>query len=104
VSTELFRQLALKLPGAEEKSHFGKPDFRIRNKIFAGISAKGMAYVKLSPEQQEMLCGAEPTLVQAHEGHWGKQGWTFIDQYSADEALLASALKMAWNGVLPRKK
>jgi hypothetical protein len=31
------RQLALALPESEEKSHFEQPDFRVRNKIFAGL-------------------------------------------------------------------
>ena len=31
------RKLALGLPEAEEKAHFGKADFRVRNKIFASL-------------------------------------------------------------------
>ncbi len=38
-----FRKLALALSDAEEKSHFGKADFRVKNKIFAGFNDKGMA-------------------------------------------------------------
>jgi predicted DNA-binding protein (MmcQ/YjbR family) len=53
-----FRTLALSLPEVEEKSHFGKPDFRVKNKIFAGFNAEGRAYVKLRPEQQDMLTSA----------------------------------------------
>lgn len=103
MQSEVFRKLALALPTAEEKSHFGKADFRVKNKIFAGFNDKGMAYVKLLPEQQEMLCSAEPKVVQAHAGHWGRQGWTFIDQTKADDALLKSALTMAWRNVAPKK-
>ncbi|MBG1233698.1 MmcQ/YjbR family DNA-binding protein [Aestuariivirga litoralis] len=103
MSIELFRRLALALPGVEEKSHFGKADFRVKNKIFGGLSAKGMAYVKLKPEEQEMLCGSEPGIVVAHDGHWGRQGWTFVDQDKADEALLKSALQMAWTTVTAKK-
>jgi hypothetical protein len=99
---DLFRALALALPEAAEKSHFGKADFRVGTKIFAGFSGKGMAYVKLKPEEQEMLCASEPGLVVAHAGHWGRQGWTFIDQTKADEALMKSALMMAWKGVAPK--
>jgi hypothetical protein len=103
MANDLFRKLALSLPEAEEKAHFGKADFRVRNKIFAGFSAKGEAYVKLKPEEQEMLCAAEPALITAHAGHWGRQGWTFVDQHKADEALLKSLLTMAWKGVAPKK-
>ena len=99
---ELFCKLALALPEVDEKAHFGKADFRVRNKIFAGFSAKGMAYVKLLPEQQDMLCAAEPEIITAHAGHWGKQGWTFVDQHKADEPLLKSVLLMAWRNVAPK--
>ncbi len=101
--SENFSRLALALPQAEEKSHFGKADFRVNNKIFAGFNNKGMTYVKLLPQQQEFLCAAEPDIVKAHAGHWGKQGWTFIDQSKADENLLKSALQMAWRNVAPKK-
>ena len=103
MASELFRKLALALPEVDEKAHFGKADFRVRNKIFAGFSAKGMVYVKLLPEQQDMLCAAEPAIITVHAGHWGKQGWTFVDQHKADEALLKSVLLMAWRNVAPKK-
>ena len=31
------RRLSLEMPEAEEKSHFGKADFRVRNRIFATL-------------------------------------------------------------------
>ena len=103
MSSELFRKLALALPETEEKSHFGKADFRVRNKIFAGFTGDGLAHVKLKPEQQDMLCNAEPSLACAIPGGWGNQGWTSINQNQADEALLKSALLMAWKNVAPKR-
>ena len=97
----VFRGLALALPQVEEKSHFGKADFRVRNKIFAGFTADGLAYVKLTPEQQEMICAAEP-LVSAIKGGWGRQGWTQIDHPRADPDLLGSLLLTAWRNVAPK--
>lgn len=93
-----FRALALVLPQVEEKSHFGKADFRVRNKIFAGFTADGVAYVKLTPEQQEMICAAEP-IVSPIKGGWGRQGWTAIDHENADRILLESLLLTAWRNV-----
>ena len=90
------------MPETEEKSHFGKPDFRVRNKIFAGFSAEGRAYVKLAPEQQDFIVAAEPDCVEAHKGHWGRMGWTWINIEKADQALLQSVLQMAWKNVAPK--
>jgi hypothetical protein len=102
MTTELYRAVALSMPGTEEKSHFGKPDFRVRDKIFAGFNDKGMAYVKLTPEQQGMLVGAEPNLISPIPGGWGKKGWALVDQNKADEALMKSVLTMAWKNVAPK--
>ena len=50
-----FRRIALSLAEAEEKSHFGKPDFRVRNRIFASLQADDRAVLKLTPEEQAVL-------------------------------------------------
>lgn len=102
MSSTRFRTLALAQPEAVEKSHFGKADFRVREKIFAGFNDKGMAYVKLTPEQQEMLVSAEPSIISPIPGGWGRKGWTLLDQQKADDDLLKSALKMAWKNVAPK--
>jgi hypothetical protein len=102
MSTERYRAIALSLPGAEEKSHFGKADFRVRDKIFAGFNDKGKAYVKLTPEQLDMLVAAEPKLISPIPGGWGKKGWTLVDQDKADEGLMRSLLTMAWKNVAPK--
>ena len=96
-----FRDLALALPEAAEKSHFGKADFRVRTRIFAGFTAKGAAYVKLTPEQQQMICAAEP-LASPVKGGWGRQGWTTVDHAQAETALLQSLLLTAWRNVAPK--
>lgn len=97
----LFRTLALALPQVEEKSHFGKADFRVRSKIFAGFTAEGAAYVKLTPDQQDIICAAE-TSTAPIKGGWGRQGWTTIDHLAADTALLQSLLLTAWCNVAPK--
>jgi hypothetical protein len=95
------RRLALALPEAEEKSHFGKPDFRVRNRIFATLPEGGHAVVKLTPDQQEMLTGSEPAVFQPVNGGWGRQGWTKVMLANADELTLKSALLTAWHNVAP---
>jgi hypothetical protein len=102
VTSEQFRASALRLPESEEKSHFGKADFRVKNKIFAGFDDKGRAYVKLKPEQQEFVCDSEKPVVRPIPGGWGKQGWTEIDHVQADEMLVKSLLTMAWTNVAPK--
>ena len=97
-----FRTLALSLPEASEKSHFGKADFRVRNKIFATLKDSATGVVKLTREQQEMLTSAEPAILSAISGGWGFQGWTAVNLEHADDATLRSALAMAWRNVAPK--
>jgi hypothetical protein len=102
MQSEDFRRLALVLPEAEEKSHFGKADFRVKNKIFATLKDDMAGVVKLKPEQQEMMVAAEPKIFSALKGGWGDQGWTRVDLATADETTLKSALVAAWRNVAPK--
>ena len=96
------RRLALALPEVEEKSHFDKPDFRVRDTIFATMKNPRIAVVKLTREQQEVMAAAEPDVFSAQAGGWGLKGWTEIYLEFADEAALRSALTAAWKNVVPK--
>ncbi len=101
------RQFALGMPEAVEKSHFGKPDFRVRNHVFMTLPGPDRAVFKLTPDEQDMLTGAEPTVFAPVPGGWGRQGWTIMFLAEADQATLESTLAMAWRNAAPpglRKK
>ncbi|WP_309085583.1 MmcQ/YjbR family DNA-binding protein [Chelativorans sp.] len=95
------RRLALGLPETEEKSHFGKADFRVRNRVFATLPSPDTGVVKLTPEEQEMLVTSEPAVFSPVKGGWGLKGWTRIALPAADEATLQSALWMGWRNAAP---
>ena len=92
-----FRRIAMALPEAEPGSHMGQEDFRVGGKIFATLTeAKGFGMASLAPEEQEMLCAAEPTVFAPVPGGWGLKGSTRVFIAEADEATLRSALTLAW--------
>lgn len=95
------RRIALSLPEVEEKAHFGKADFRVRNRIFASLPSDARGVLKLTPDEQAMLVDAEPGIFNPVKGGWGRQGWTEIALDAADETTLASGLTMAWRNVAP---
>jgi hypothetical protein len=97
---ELFRRLALQLPGAIESSHMNHPDFRLNDRIFATLSAqqKGYGVLKLTIEQQQAFISEMPTVFQPVQGGWGRMGMTFID-LKADKATVEGALTTAYNNV-----
>jgi hypothetical protein len=97
---ELFRRLALQLPGAIESSHMNHPDFRLNDRIFATLSAqeRGYGVLKLTTEQQQAFIAEMPTIFQPVHGGWGRMGMTFID-LKADKATIEGALTTAYNNV-----
>jgi hypothetical protein len=73
-----FLKLALSLPETTEGAHMGHSDLRVAGKIFSSRADRpslgkkeGAAYLKLTPEQQAMLCAAEPGMFSAVPGGWG---------------------------------
>ncbi len=97
VTPEAFRKLALSMPEAEASSHFDTPDYRVAGKIFATAGKiDGKAVLKLTPEQQQLLCEAEPAMFEAIPNAWGRKGWTNLILKEVDVKTAKSALRMAW--------
>jgi hypothetical protein len=98
---ELFRRLALKLPGAVESAHMGHPDFRLNNQIFATLSAqeKGGGVLKLTLDQQAAFIADQPNIFSPVHGGWGRMGMTFLHLHQADEPIMAGALKTAYRNL-----
>lgn len=101
MTPEDVRLIALGLPAAIEKSHFGKCDFRVRDRVFATLPEDGNAVVKLTRDQQETMAASEPAVFRPVDGGWGKQGWTRVILAATDEATLHSALVTAWRNMAP---
>lgn len=94
-----FRRLALALPGTEESSHMGSPDFRVGGRIFATLAAETHGYgnLMLTIEQQAAFIAEAPELFLPVFGGWGRMGITHIRLVEATEATLAGALHTAWH-------
>ena len=98
------RKLAMALPSVEEKSHFGQPDFRVRGKIFAGLSRDGKrGTLKLAPEVQAMVLDAKPKVFSPAPGAWGRSGWTFVALSRVRLAELDALLAESWRLIAPRR-
>jgi hypothetical protein len=93
-----FRRIALSLPGAEESSHMGAPDFRVGGRIFATLASEKQGYgnLMLTPEVQAAFLEELPEVFVPIAGGWGKMGMTHIRLAAADEEVLAGALRTAW--------
>jgi hypothetical protein len=104
MSSKRFRLTALSLPRVVEGSHQGHADFRVGKRIFAtlGYPDREWGMVKLTPDQQSVLVGAEPDIFRPVPGGWGKQGNTNVRLAAADQTTLRSALTLAWSNIAPK--
>lgn len=93
-----FRRLALSLPGAEESSHMGSPDFRVGGRIFATLASERQGYgnLMLTPQQQAAFVAEAPDVFVPIAGGWGRMGATHIRLAAASEDVLEGALRTAW--------
>jgi hypothetical protein len=99
-----WRKLACALPEVEEKSHFEQPDFRVRNKIFAGLNPEEtQGVLKLPLEMQAMLLDAKPNVFTPAAGAWGRSGWTHVELARLDAGAAPELLREAWRLIAPKK-
>jgi hypothetical protein len=104
VTAAQMRKLALSLPDVEEKSHFEQADFRVRNKIFAGLSRDGrQGNLKLVPELQAMVLSSNPSAYAPATGAWGRSGWTMVVLEHVQSGELAELLREAHALVAPKR-
>jgi len=104
MSKARFRKAALALPGVVAGAHHGHADFRVGKRVFATLGYPDDAWgmVKLTPDQQALLVGAEPEMFRPVPGAWGKSGSTNVKLAKLDQTTLRSALEMAWRNVAPK--
>ena len=76
----------------------GAPDFRVGGHIFATLASERQGYgnLMLTPEQQAMFVEEAPELFVPIAGGWGRNGATHIRLASANEDVVAGALRAAW--------
>jgi hypothetical protein len=93
-----FRRIALSMPGAEESSHMGAPDFRVGGSIFATLASQsqGFGNIKLTPEAQADFLADAPEIFLPVQGGWGRMGMTHIRLGKATEDIMSGALRAAW--------
>ena len=104
ISTETARKAALSMPETEEQQHFGRPDFRVKKKVFATLHKdKNMMVLKFTPVDQSVFCAYDATVIFTVPGGWGKQGWTFINLKKIKKAMFHDALVAAWKTVAPAR-
>lgn len=99
LSQEEFRREALTLPEAQESSHMGRPDLRVRNRIFATLPQDGRTVnLKTTPQGLDMLLRDDD---QAYRDVWGGR-WVGVELARVPADQLRELLLEAYCLAAPR--
>ena len=97
------RELALGLPGAQERETWGHPTFRVRDKIFVSMADDGStANVKATPEDQAELLAADPETFGV-ASHVGRYGWVTVRLDRVDPDEMRELVLEAWRRTAPAR-
>jgi len=90
-----FRRIALSMPGAEELSGLGYPNFCSGRNSFATIEDSTVV-LRLTRDQQATFTATAPEIFRPASSGWGRLGRTIVRLEAADEATLRVAVATAW--------
>jgi hypothetical protein len=83
-----FRKLALSLPESHEVLTWGRPTFRVRNRMFASLTSDdASAWIKAVREAQAALIGSDPEIF-FKPAYVGGHGWVGVRLALVDAAEL----------------
>src|SRR3954469_5634534 len=97
------RELALSLPETEERSSYGTPGFRVKDRLFARIREEGVLVVWCCDEgEKDFLLRADPGkffTVPHYDGHAS----VLVRLAAVDRDELAELLTEAWRVRAPKR-
>jgi hypothetical protein len=103
ITADELRRAALSLPEAEERETWGRPTFRVRDKMFATLSDDGRsAGIKATKEEQTALVAADPERFGV-PAYVGRYGWVSVELATADPAEVRELVTEAWRQTAPKR-
>ena len=100
ITQSVVRRLALALPEVVERSHFARPDFRVRNKIFATLPPDRLTVVlKSLPANVDALVASDSSTFW---NEW-RGRWVGVRLDRIGLPLLRTLIADAWMVVAPRR-
>lgn len=101
ITAEEIRKIALALPETTEKIAWGKPTFRVRDRIFASFDDDALGFY-VSREERGELIAAEPEKFFHQSGHDDNYNWCRLRLAAVDVTELREILTDAWLARAPR--
>jgi hypothetical protein len=97
------RRFALSLPGAVERTTWGSPTFRVKNRIFMILDADGRAAtVKARKEHQHTIIGSDPRTFSVAP-YVGRFGWVKVRLPAVSARAMRVLIVDAWRLTAPKR-
>jgi hypothetical protein len=97
------RAIALSLPATEERSSYGTPGFRVKDRLFARIREPGVLLVRCADEgEKDFLLRADPAkffTIPHYDGHPS----VLVRLAAVDRDELRELLTDAWRARAPKR-
>lgn len=103
VTFETVRQLALELPGVQEKTSYRTTGFKVNGKLLARFHQDGESLVlKVEYAAREVLMGANPKAFYITD-HYRCWPWVLVRLSNVDRGLLRSLIEDAWRSLASKR-
>ena len=103
VTFETVRQLALALPGVQEKTSYRTTGFKVNGKLLARFHQDGESLVlKVEYAAREVLMGANPKAFYITD-HYSCWPWVLVRLSNVDRGLLRSLIEDAWRSLASKR-
>lgn len=103
VTFETVRQLALALPGVEERTSYRTTAFKVNGKLLARFHQDGESLVvKVEYAAREVLMGANPKTFYITD-HYRCWPWVLVRLSNVDESLLRGLIEDAWRSLASKR-
>jgi hypothetical protein len=103
VTFETVRQLALALPGVEERTSYGTTAFKVGGKLIARFHQDGESLaIKVAYAAREVLMGANPKTFYITD-HYRCWPWMLVRVATVDPDELRGLLEEAWRSLAPKR-
>ncbi|MBO0683118.1 MAG: MmcQ/YjbR family DNA-binding protein [Candidatus Dormibacteraeota bacterium] len=97
IGSEEVRAAVARLPGTEERSHHGHPDFRVGGRIFATLwPAQNRSVLRLTQEDAEGMANLEPETFRLVSSRRGPYAWLNVDLAQISAPQFERLLREAW--------
>jgi hypothetical protein len=103
MSVEEVRTFAMSLPESEEIEHWGKPSFRVKNKIFAVVQEDSVSLViKTTGDDKHIYTTMDASVYSIPES-FTKLNYMIVNLELVDPEELRGLLIKAWCSMAPKK-